>query len=678
MSDDGDEGDEGDAAPSQADFDKLRKQLLETQQKLKKSSMLAKWGKTQVEQLRQQVEAKEEEKRQLQEQLNTQRKRKVGPPPATLVTPQKRQKMLTPTRRKEEPQPPATMLNTPVAKAKPKTKQPENDEEEKRLRIQFENADDDEDCIITGDSEDDEQWFSCIREIITQTIITGISNNKTLQEAFSAIHEQMWEHMKPLNTMQIKKMQLVLDQLLNDIRSALESCTQLEELQNYLGIANAIGYSSANMQILMSQMRILRRAMVKYLIDNPHENINDEWCLDDTTSVKAIRDIWLAENRERTAAMALQPQAERQAEQDLSQTVWDKEALLKIDTKLIMEHMKSLFDSAPILKQDSPVHTVMQWILTVTRETFRINKSRATEIVDERVWLDLPRNMLLKLPPRYRNYFVDSSQLTPFQVLDTLIRRMGSGSIQEAIGQMKRRLAEIANESFSIPAHYARDIVLIERLKDYRSLKQWITPEVSLEFVKSTLKEVPTMDIERRRLLFNGDTSFDDMCVRISDCSLSSKRQNRADTSMLQVHAINTNQKNGDGLARARQTQRYQFNNNSRFRQGKGGKGWKRVERVEKAVRDTTTTSTTNRIRARGKNAKASHHTPPENVRSGQLFYAPNQRVRKHRSTHGKIAPTSIYLTSKNHSTRRNGMEKALTARGSINNLRRSKHKPKA
>ena len=84
MSDDGDEGDEGDAAPSQADFDKLRKQLLETQQKLKKSSMLAKWGKTQVEQLRQQVEAKEEEKRQLQEQLNTQRKRKVGPPPATL------------------------------------------------------------------------------------------------------------------------------------------------------------------------------------------------------------------------------------------------------------------------------------------------------------------------------------------------------------------------------------------------------------------------------------------------------------------------------------------------------------------------------------------------------------------------------------------------------------------
>ena len=161
MSDDGDEGDEGDAAPSQADFDKLRKQLLETQQKLKKSSMLAKWGKTQVEQLRQQVEAKEEEKRQLQEQLNTQRKRKVGPPPATLVTPQKRQKMLTPTRR-EEPQPPATMLNTPVAKAKPETKQPENDEEEKRLRIQFENADDDEDCIITGDSEDDEQWFSCI------------------------------------------------------------------------------------------------------------------------------------------------------------------------------------------------------------------------------------------------------------------------------------------------------------------------------------------------------------------------------------------------------------------------------------------------------------------------------------------------------------------------------------
>ena len=91
------------------------------------------------------------------------------------------------------------------------------------------------------------------------------------------------------------------------------------------------------------------------MIDNPHENINDEWCLDDTTSVKAIRDIWLAENRERTAAMALQPQAERQAEQDLSQTVWDKEALLKIDTKLIMEHMKSLFDSAPILKQDSPV-----------------------------------------------------------------------------------------------------------------------------------------------------------------------------------------------------------------------------------------------------------------------------------------------------------------------------------
>ena len=48
MSDDGDEGDEGDAAPSQADFDKLRKQLLETQQKLKKSSMLAKWGKTQL------------------------------------------------------------------------------------------------------------------------------------------------------------------------------------------------------------------------------------------------------------------------------------------------------------------------------------------------------------------------------------------------------------------------------------------------------------------------------------------------------------------------------------------------------------------------------------------------------------------------------------------------------
>ena len=86
--------------------------------------------------------------------------------------------------------------------------------------------------------------------------------------------------------------------------------------------------------------------------------------------------------------------------------------------------MKSLFDSAPTLKQDSPVHMVMQWILTVTRETFRINKSRATEIVDERVWLDLPRNMLLKLPPRYRNYFVDSSQLTPFQVLDTLIRRM--------------------------------------------------------------------------------------------------------------------------------------------------------------------------------------------------------------------------------------------------------------
>ena len=79
----------------------------------------------------------------------------------------------------------------------------------------------------------------------------------------------------------------------------------------------------------MSQMRILRRAMVKYLIDNPHENINDEWCLDDTTSVKAIRDIWLAENRERTAAMALQPQAERQAEQDLSQTVWDKKLCSK-------------------------------------------------------------------------------------------------------------------------------------------------------------------------------------------------------------------------------------------------------------------------------------------------------------------------------------------------------------
>jgi hypothetical protein len=195
-----------------------------------------------------------------------------------------------------------------------------------------------------------------------------------------------------------------------------------------------------------------------------------------------------------------------------------------------------------------------------------LNHTRFDDPADERFWLDLPQLLRLKIPQQYLDFLDGGDISTPVKLLETLMGKTTSGMIEEAVLLMKHQMATIANDGFHSLARYARDMIVIDRMSNFKQLAPWVNMTVDLETIKARLSEIATLDIERRRLLNTFDTDFVSMCNRISRCNLSGKP--------LQLNTINVgydpswNSKNGPGLAEARQN----WYPNRSFKGGKGNR----------------------------------------------------------------------------------------------------------
>ena len=132
---------------------------------------------------------------------------------------------------------------------------------------------------------------------------------------------------------------------------------------------------------------------------------------------------------------------------------------------------------------------------------------------------------------------------------------------------LKDHINTIANGDFWTVAAQTKDMVAVESMASFTNLANWTTLEAPLHIIKSRLADIQALDIERRRQIFGADATFQDMCMRISRCALSSVATRQHDRSMLQLHAISADAKNGDGLAQARQP--YYNNNYHRAKEAK-------------------------------------------------------------------------------------------------------------
>ena len=206
---------------------------------------------------------------------------------------------------------------------------------------------------------------------------------------------------------------------------------------------------------------------------------------------------------------------------------WDTDALNDIPERTVDQHVKYIMNNLPEIKLEAN-NILMLWILHAAREVVRLDITRRKQAIHERAWKVLTMGLAGKLPARYRCFVSEVDTESPIVWLETLIRSLPPGMVEEAVVLLKGHINTIANGDFWTVATQTKDMVAIESMASFTDLANWTALEAPLHIIKSRLADIQALDVERRRQIRCGlnisGYVHENISMRIIQCGYKATR----------------------------------------------------------------------------------------------------------------------------------------------------------
>jgi hypothetical protein len=423
------------------------------------------------------------------------------------------------------------------------------------------------------------KWQAYVRMVVAKIMKDSLVKGDTLLQATVITRAGMFSHVAELREADRGTFTSVANDCMGVIMDELMSNTQLTELQQLRTQTQgfpAMGSTTSTFNFILDMTNLLT-CMVDHIIRNGAGEINEDWQVGYAKSLRTIKGLWEVMGNEGIITRTITSATPTQA--------WSSEQLNKHSEKSVTEVLTLLIDNIPKLENNSEDHVVLLWMLLLSRQIISIEVLKRKESIYERVWLVMPRKIFGLLPHRFD--FIKSDQIlqtSPYTLMEVFIQR-STRMIEPALARMK----EIANDMVTGPfwdfANFVRDAWFIEELKNFTSLRDWVSKPIPILTLKHRIYDIPNLDHERRIQLGNKDDTFEDMVERLKPIKASQSKY--GDRSALQIHAIQgdyaqlqsqsqtapsygrQNQKNGSGLAQSARRTIYKYNDGQRSK-GKG------------------------------------------------------------------------------------------------------------
>ena len=296
---------------------------------------------------------------------------------------------------------------------------------------------------------DDDDWANWVREHLLAIMLTALAEGQTVTSALQTVQVQAWRLTSEVNPDDMAMFVQTTSSLLQSITEHVQQGTLLVEVQHFLDIANEAHRVSKSFTTMsaVSQLRLLQRALVQQLIEKGPDEITEDWTVEGCLSVRELRDLCQGlETEYRTKASAVQAAAQP-APLPL-QPAWTQEQLEKVRDQRVTEKSKQIFKALPELTSDPQIHSFLIWILRAGELMLKLDASRFKEIRDQRLWQDMTDQLALVIPRQYSSFLQGSQNSTPVEVLHTLMRKITSSMVEEAMVHMKQHLSTMTQGSF--------------------------------------------------------------------------------------------------------------------------------------------------------------------------------------------------------------------------------------
>jgi len=260
-------------------------------------------------------------------------------------------------------------------------------------------------------------------------------------------------------------------------------------------------YGEASVGVLMvrGDMMALQRAMIEQTIVGGIHGITEDWTQPGVRPLRHIKLAWKAAIAETRAKGIYKHPKMAEKSPQAEEKHWDMIALNDIPERTVDQHVKYIMNNLPEIKLEAPTNVLMLWILHAAREVVRLDITRRKQAIRERAWEVLTMALAGKLPARYRCFVLEVDTESPIEWLETLIRSLPPGMVEEAVVLLKSHINTIANGDFWTVATQTREMVAIESMASFTNLANWTALEAPLHIIKSRLADIQALDIERRR-----------------------------------------------------------------------------------------------------------------------------------------------------------------------------------
>jgi hypothetical protein len=284
-------------------------------------------------------------------------------------------------------------------------------------------------------------------------------------------------------------------------------------------IQNAIETLSKDIQqskdfmkaLARGQLFDLKRAVIKQVIVEGRERVTDEWLITQCREIKSIFSLVeqsVAEAKKATPTPVHVPPAEPD---------FTKEALDNVDYDTVKDTTDMIFGrDIPVLAENCAMDTFLRWIVKISKKIVSRNITRFKSIIDQRVWQDMPRKIMLQIPSHYQHLARYNHELNPITLLQNIINNINHDNIRATITSMRKEMSKMLDCNIWTLAAYASDMIFVEEMKRYKHIEEWINMNIPLNDIKAKLTEIEGISNHAKHIINCFDNNYVEMCQRLA------------------------------------------------------------------------------------------------------------------------------------------------------------------
>jgi hypothetical protein len=396
----------------------------------------------------------------------------------------------------------------------------------------------------------DFDWGGAVRKEIATLLRPHLMEGQSFQQALLHVRGEFLSMVTGLQERHVAHYTAWGESTMNDLSGVINTCAPIGNAYNLMIRAEGIP-SNANTVVFKVGIRELYTDMVMHATQYGVGALDDPtWKLSSTVSLKTAEQIW---NSFISDGLVAQPTTTA----PLKPMVWSEAQLAEYQHKRVKSELEQMTCQMAKLSGEPQEHEFLRWLLSMGKLIMKLEVSRRSIPLHERVWRELAAEIRVSTPERWQSINDDVDTLTsPYVLIERLLSKIKYLAPTAAL-LMKEHLSTIINGEFWKAAQYAIDTLRIERLSHYTNLQQWVTEVIPLTDIKLRLQSTANITHERRSCIGSYDESFDSMCERVE--ALSRSQVGLKSSSALRINAIEHEedtqgsqyryQKNGRGLA---------------------------------------------------------------------------------------------------------------------------------